>query len=405
MSTAMNRTGRPGGLLTRGTNQAGGRLYNERLVLSLIRRHASLPKADLARMTGLSPQTVSTIVNQLEVDGLVRRLEPLRGRVGQPLVPYELHPRGAFFLGLKVGRRSSDVVLLDFAGAVLGRIHEPHAYPTPQSIVALAKRGISGLAGGLPLAERARIAGFGIAAPFEMWNWENQFAAPADVLEAWRVADIREEVAAISPWPVYFHNDGTAACAAELVLGEGARHPDFLYIFIGSFIGGGVVLNGHLFPGRTGYGGAIGPLPVPTPNGGFQQILKTASIYVLAEKLVATGADPLVLWRDPDAWGDLGAPLGEWIEESARALAQAIVTAVSIIDFGTIILDGAFPLPVRARLAERTRELIAGFDLQGLAGFSLIEGTLGSRAREIGGACLPLLANFTQDREVLFKDA
>jgi len=400
----MNRTGRPVGALTRGTNQAGGRLYNERLVLSLIRRHASLPKADLARMTGLSPQTVSTIVNQLEADGLVRRLEPLRGRVGQPLVPYELNPRGAFFLGLKVGRRSSDVVLLDFAGAVLGRIHEPHPYPTPASIVELARRGVGELAGNLSKTERARIAGFGIASPFEMWNWENQFAAPPDVLEAWRQADIRREVAAISPWPVYFHNDGTAACAAELVLGRGAEHPDFLYIFIGSFIGGGVVLNGHLFPGRTGYGGAIGPLPVPAPGGGFQQILKTASIYVLAEKLAAAGADPLVLWRDPDEWGELGTPLDEWIDESAHALAQAVVSAVSIIDFGTIILDGAFPLPVRSRLAQRTREFVAGFDLQGLAAFELVEGTLGSRAREIGGACLPLLANFTQDREVLFKD-
>nr|WP_284341082.1 ROK family transcriptional regulator [Devosia nitrariae] len=406
MSTAMNQAGRgKPGALNRGTNQAGGRLYNERLVLSLIRRHRNLPKAEIARTTGLSPQTVSIIVNQLEADGLLKRLAPLRGRVGQPLVPYALEPRGAFFLGLKVGRRSSDVVLLDFEGNALGRIHEPHPYPTPHSVVALAQRGIDELGGSLAGTERARIAGFGIASPFEIWNWESQFAAPPDVLEAWRETDVQASIAGVSPWPVYFHNDGTAACAAELVLGQGTKHEDFLYIFIGSFIGGGVVLNGHLFPGRTGYAGAVGPLPVPAPGGGFQQILKTASIYVLAEKLAANGADPAVLWRDPDTWGDLGAPLNEWIEASARDLAQAIVTAVSIIDFGTVILDGAFPLSVRTRLIERTRELIAGFDLQGLADFSLIEGTLGSGAREIGGACLPLLANFTQDREVLFKDA
>ena len=62
----------------------------------------------------------------------------------------------------------------------------------------------------------------------------------------------------ISPWPVYLHNDGTAACAAELVLGDATTSADFLYIFIGSFIGGGVVLNHHLYPGRSRYAGAAG---------------------------------------------------------------------------------------------------------------------------------------------------
>ena len=42
------------------------------------------------------------------------------------------------------------------------------------------------------------------------------------------------------PWPVQLCNDATAACAAELVAGKG-RFRDFLYIFCGSFIGGGLV--------------------------------------------------------------------------------------------------------------------------------------------------------------------
>jgi predicted NBD/HSP70 family sugar kinase len=390
--------------LSRGTNQTGVRLYNERLVLSLVRRHGSLPKADIARRTGLSPQTISTIVNALEADGILLRLDPLRGKVGQPLVPYALNPSGAFFLGLKIGRRSSDIVLIDFIGTVLGRIHQPHPYPTPQIMLDLTRRGIDELATNLSAAERQRIAGFGIASPFELWNWESQLGAPADVLAAWRQADMRGEIAAISPWPVYFHNDGTAACAAELVLGNGQHGDDFLYIFLGSFIGGGVVLNSHLFPGRTGYGGAIGPLPVPAPSGGFQQLLRSASIYVLADKLIASGKDPAMLWHDPSDWGDLGPTLDEWIATAAQSLAIAAVSAVSIIDFSTIVVDGAFPPSVRRSLVQAVRDGTLGFDLQGLAPFTIVEGTIGYGAREIGGACLPLLANFTQDREVLFKE-
>jgi predicted NBD/HSP70 family sugar kinase len=112
----------------------------------------------------------------------------------------------------------------------------------------------------------------------------------------------------------------------------------------------------------------------------------------------------MLLWADPDDWGELGAPLDAWIEEAAQNLAQAIVSAISIIEFGSIVIDGAFPTSVRARLVEATRTATAQFDLQGLAPFHVVEGTMGSGAREIGGACLPLLANFTQDREVLFKE-
>ena len=80
--------------LTRGTNQIGVRLYNERLVLSLIRRHGSLPKAEIARLTGLSPQTITVIIRGLEADGLVVKRGRQRGKVGQPSVPFGLDPDG-----------------------------------------------------------------------------------------------------------------------------------------------------------------------------------------------------------------------------------------------------------------------------------------------------------------------
>ena len=67
----------------RGTTQNGGRLYNERLALSLIRQYGQLPKAEIARLTGLSAQTVSVIVRQLERDNLVMAGDKQRGKVGQ----------------------------------------------------------------------------------------------------------------------------------------------------------------------------------------------------------------------------------------------------------------------------------------------------------------------------------
>ena len=67
-----------------GSNQTRVRAYNERLVLSLVRLHSALSKADITRLSGLSAQTASVIMRALEKDGLLLRGEPLRGRVGQP---------------------------------------------------------------------------------------------------------------------------------------------------------------------------------------------------------------------------------------------------------------------------------------------------------------------------------
>jgi predicted NBD/HSP70 family sugar kinase len=394
--------------LGRGTNQTAVRLYNERLVLSLVRRRGSLSKAEIARLTGLSAQTISVIMRQLETDGLLRKEAPLRGRVGQPSVPFSLAPEGAFFLGLKVGRRSSDLVLMDFAGEVRRALHETYPYPTPAGVLAFTRRGTEAIVAGLPPQSRERIAGLGIAAPFELWNWAEQVGAPADVLDGWRAFDIASEIGRACAWPVFFCNDATAACAAELVLGNPQHAADFLYVFVGMFVGGGVVLNGSLMPGRTGNAGALGSMPIVATGRARtvpQQLIGTASIHGLEERLIAAGGDATVLWRSPEDWGDVGALLDGWIEEVARSLALAAAAAVSVIDFEAVIVDGAFPATVRTGIVERTTAHMARLDRRGLSPVALIEGTIGAPARAIGGACLPLLAGYSRDREVLFKES
>jgi predicted NBD/HSP70 family sugar kinase len=389
---------------SRGTHQPGLRAYHARLLLSLIRRHGSLPKAEIARRTGLSPQTISVIVRQLEADGLLTKEKPQRGKVGQPLVPFSLNPDGAYFIGLKVGRRSGDLVLLDLAGHKRAKIHQTYAFPTPPEILSFVRSSLDELTSSLGDAGQARIAGLGIAAPFELWNWEEEAGATPSILKAWHGIDLQKEIEALCPWPVHFCNDATAACAGELVFGVGAHHSDYIYFFISYFIGGGIVINGSLFPGRSGYAGALGSLPVPNGKSRMQQLIRAASLYVLERSLSDAGRDPAILWQSPDDWGDIGSPLDEWIDKSAESLAYAIAAAISVIDFPTIIIDGAFSAAVRERLVDAIRHKIADVDTRGLAPFEIISGTIGSDARAMGAASLPLLANYAIDRDVLFKD-
>jgi predicted NBD/HSP70 family sugar kinase len=223
-------------------------------------------------------------------------------------------------------------------------------------------------------------------------------------MDIWKGFDLQQEVAARIPYPVFLQNDATSACGAELVFGRGTSYPDFVYFFVGSFIGGGIVLNSAIFTGRTGTAGAVAPLPVRGRHGEMRQLLEIASIFVLERMLKDRGIDPQPLWHSADEWIDFGETLDLWIEESARALAQAIVAAASIIDFSAAIIDGGFPDWVRDRLVRATIIEAEKLDLQGVVMPDIVEGLVGNQARAIGGASLPIFARYLTDQSVLFKD-
>jgi hypothetical protein len=122
-------------LRPRGSNQGGMRQFNERVVLQAIRLQGSCPKAEIARLTHLTAQTVQIIIARLEADELVRRLGPVRGKVGQPSVPMALNPDGAFSIGVKIGRRSMDMLLVDFTGHVRERLSLDYPFPDPRHAV------------------------------------------------------------------------------------------------------------------------------------------------------------------------------------------------------------------------------------------------------------------------------
>ncbi|RCK07401.1 ROK family transcriptional regulator [Thalassospira xianhensis MCCC 1A02616] len=389
----------PGG----GANQLRVRAYNERLVLSLVRRNIGLSKADIARLSGLSAQTVSVIMRALEKDGLLKRGDPVRGKVGKPSIPMALNPDGVFSFGLKIGRRSAELILMDFVGTVRASLNEAYKYPTPDGIRKFVRTSVEQLSGGLSPAQRQRIAGIGIAAPFELWNWVEEVGAPPEDMSAWREVDLIDTIGEIVPFPVFQQNDATAACGAELVFGAGPNYSDFAYFFIGSFIGGGVVLNQALYAGKTGNAGAFGSMPVPSRSGHPSQLIDQASIFVLEEMLTREGRDPALLWKDPDYWHQLGATLDLWIDHTARGLAIAITSVCSVIDFEAVIVDGGFPKDVCARIVDATRKAMLKLDLQGIATPHIEQGMVGSAARAIGAASLPLFSRYLLDQNVLFK--
>ena len=375
-----------------GANQHGLRDHNARLILSLIQRQGALPGSELARLAGLSPQTVSVILRELELDGFLRRGDPQRGRVGKPSVPMALAPDAVHALGLKLGRRSADLVLCDFLGAVKGQIRTTYRWPVPDQVFAFLRDGLARLTRDLTPAQRARIAGIGIARPHEIWTWHDAVGAPPGALDVWQGIDFAAEIARFSPLPVFIENDATAACRAEHVYGRGRAFRDFAYFFVGSFIGGGIVLNHSVMEGATGNAGAFGSLPSRRADGTPCQLIDAASIWLLEAALTRAGFDPARLWTHPQDWTGFAPVLDAWLADTADSIAAAAVTVCAVVDFEAIIVDGGFPPSVRAGLVARIRDRLAGLDRRGLSPFEVHPGEVGGNARAIGAACTPIFS-------------
>jgi predicted NBD/HSP70 family sugar kinase len=370
----------------KGSNQLTVRDSNERLVLHLIRRHGAMTKAEATREIGLSPNAISVIFNALEQEGLLLRGEPMRGRIGQPSTPMRLNPDARLHLGLKIGRRGFDLVLVDFCGTVRAHCAQSHDYPTPDRTRAFVRAHLSNLLEQAGVQQHA-IAGSGIAIPSQLWHWSGDFGALQDEMDVWRNHDIAASLAGVLPGPILMENDGTAACYAEWVFGARQTRPDSLYFFVGTFIGGGVVLDGAVYRGCRGNAGALGPLRIPDESGGTR-LVDHASLCVLGQMLARHGKTREALLAPRIDWAELEPVLSDWILRSARSLAHAIVSASAVIDFEEVIIDGAFPPEIRARMAQLLESRLSKLDLGGIPYPAISQGSFGEIARAVGAASL-----------------
>lgn len=400
---SLDRSGEDLGL--RGSNQSGMRDHNERLVLSLVRQQGGLAKSDIARITGLSAQTVSVIMRALEQDGLLLRGEPVRGRIGQPSVPMFLNPEGAFFLGLKIGRRSADLTLVDFLGRVRATRRQVYRYPSPSAVVAFVARALPDLTNSLTAAERPRISGMGVAMPFQLWSWVQLIGAPQSEMDAWRDHDIQGALATVTGLPVYVQNDATSACGAELVFGTGDKPKDFLYFYFGYFIGGGLVLNGQLMLGRSGNAAGVGPLPVPGRDGKMNRLISVASMSTLATAMAAAGESSDHLWEQHAHWVVSEGILSDWMDQAANGLAWAALSAASLLEIEAVMIDGWMPTEIRAEITRRTHAALHALDLDGIDPPLIREGTLGAQARALGAAAIPLSQRYLIDQNAAGREA
>ena len=395
----------------RGSNHTGMRQFNERTVLRAIRHEGAIPKADLARLTQLSSQTVSIIVNRLLEDGLLIKQDRIRGKIGQPSVPLAINPDGAYSIGLQVGRRSLEVVVTDFLGQMRHQWQHNYPYPSPTEVLPKIKEGLKLMQKRMGAEAWKRAVGIGLSAPLAMHQWGDLMGKKAQkAMVDWEHIDLVQEVQAMSALPVEFAKDTTAACVAELVQGLGRDVPNFLYVYVGTFVGGGLVMDGHIVNGPRGNAGAIGSMPIGLPPLGTRanantpaQLLQLASGWQLEQALMAAGHDPLLVQQDAIMSPEFSAFTQPWLSQAAKALAMSATSAAALLDLDAIIMDGSLNPKLLQALIQQTEASLTQFSFDGIHQPQILAGRVGNHARALGGALLPLHAQFFPDKDIFLK--
>jgi predicted NBD/HSP70 family sugar kinase len=322
-----------------------------------------------------------------------------------------LDPRGAHAIGVKLGRRWLDSLLVDFTGQVLQARRHERPFPMPEEALAIMRQDIAALRRAIPAAERDRLAGVGLAIPYNLSSWRRELDIPPETSAAWEDFDLAPALRDGLDVPVLVENDGTAVAVAELFRGHGRELDDFAVVFVGTAVGGGIVLGGNYRRGVTGNAGDIGLMPVapsrlataPKPNHPSDILLARASIRSLIRHLRGNGVAINTGQDLDDAIPNYPILVDEWLEDCADALVNPLLAIASLLDLQAIVIDGNLPRNLVERLVTRLRDLLAANVPEARDAPHLRLGTIGRDAAAIGAAILPLHLSYGPDQEMLFS--
>jgi predicted NBD/HSP70 family sugar kinase len=327
----------------KGTNQEYGRPYNRRIVLETIRLQGPIARGEIAKRVGLTVQTVSTIIRELEANGFVLGAREERRRRGYPATELKLNPDGGHAIGVHVTPRGIEAALINLAGEVIAR--RERKLPRLKPVAAFEAIGdlVAALRKAKPRGRSlGRMLGLGLAMPGPFDVESMSFVGPT-TLEGWSGVPIRERLAEKTDLPVFIEVDHAAAALGERLYGAARDIRDFYYLFFGVGLGGCMVQEGSTLRGSHGNAGEIGHLPmVPggesCPCGNQGCLERYLSCLALERGVQKAGVDG-------------------WIREITPLFKSAIVAIENLFDPLTIVIGGIAPPDVLDKLIAAAQPL------------------------------------------------
>ena len=317
-------------------------------------------RAELAKLTGFSKQTISDVVRDLEDAGWLAPLGRTAGRPGRSAVTYAINGRAAAAGAIDLGGSKVHAAVVDLLGEVMAETVEPTDSRGGPHVIAQIARLLDGLKAGLaPPVQQLQLVVLGTPGVFHP---ETGQIAAAPNIQGLGEIDMRGALAARLGAPVVIENDVNLAARGEQWRGHGVGIGNFVFIGLGTGIGMGIIADGHLLRGARGGAGEIAYLPIggdPFDSRGLRlgTLENAIGSVAIAERFAGLGGDHGTTVRDIFtrlATGDTAAL--PTLEETARQLAAAIAAVGAVLDPEVVVLGGG--IGARQELLDAVRRLL-----------------------------------------------
>ena len=337
------------------SNSIDVRIYNRILIRNIIRKMGPIARYELAKETGLTPPTITAIVNELMEDGIVMEVGYGESKGGRRPVMLELNSKAAYIFAVRIQRDEVVTALFDIGGNILEHHRQILDTSLVDDVVEAVGNSFDWLIENTGI-KKDKVLCCGVASPglinihrglivhSSNLKWDQ---VPIGALLSKRLYGI----------PIYIENISNAAALAEKEYGCGRGYHDLVYLNLSVGIGAGIIIDDKLYGGSRGYAGEIGHMLLYEPQFSKGQISYFESIFGfgaiierIKEKLPAEVFSEYGLNKSRLKAGDfLSSPImerkevQEILEESARGIGITVANLVSIFNPELIILGGELP--------------------------------------------------------------
>jgi predicted NBD/HSP70 family sugar kinase len=336
-----------------GANQYDLGSFNEAVIIETIRLAGIISRTEISRRTGLTQQSVSRILRLLLQQGLlVEEAQERAERLGKPRTPVRLRSKAAHAVGIHIDPELLTVAVVDLDGTILRRETVDLADDLAADKLIDLTAATVNAALSISQIDLASMLGVGVAVPGPIDADGTLLALPLQ--PAWRGLKIRQLLQQKLNHPVLVEKDGTAAAIGERWIGRSARARDFAYLYLGTGVGSGLILNGSIYRGGTANAGEFGQIaalrmgewdPIDGPRM-IPECNPTASLPVIAGEFGYVETDPNATDEAKryravcKAAADGDAAAVNAVRQVARVIGQGAVGLVDLLDIDLVVLGG-----------------------------------------------------------------
>jgi len=243
-----------------GLNAKLGKKVNRELVLKTIYNYRPISRAGIANITGLTPASITKIVNEFLGIGIVREISKGKTFSGRKPIFIDINSDSYFIIGVYIARKSISGIITNLNAEIIKRVEYDKSLledpNLPHEVIKLIDEllKISGI-------KKEKVLGIGMAVPGPI-NSKSGEVIYRKLSEGppyvWVRVPLTETVLERFGIPVFADNDSNASAVGESWFGSGMEFKNFILISFGEALGGGLILKNRLYRGEDDIVGEIG---------------------------------------------------------------------------------------------------------------------------------------------------